>query len=586
MADYPLVLPVLTDEVGTALQPLNAPDMPSWAAHISREVEAIAAELGLSPSAAFSTVTARFADIDSQLGALPGTYLSVDPTGQRTAFFQDDPPDDTEGDDGDIWFPTLPVTELGFQPLSSILTLTTASFTTADETKLDGIEAGATADQTAAEILTAIKTVDGAASGLDADLLDGADLSTDGTMAGNSDALVPSQKAVKTYADQLIASADAMVFKGVIDASSNPNYPAADRGHTYRISVAGKIGGASGTNVEAGDLIVCLTDGTAAGTQAAVGASWSVVQANLDGAVIGPASATDGALAAYDGTTGKLIKTLGITPSNDDVLQRKAGAWTNRTPAQLKTDLVLAKGDVGLGNVDNTSDANKPVSTAQQSAIDAKVADAINDGVTTTAPSQNAVFDGFTTVLTSIATKAGTEEAYVPSLITSGEENMSREVARDSATMTSGVLRIAYWTARKTESITKVRIYSGATAAGATPTLIRVGIYSVAGNGDLTLIGSTANDTTLLAAQNTSYEKALQATFSKVKGTRYAIGVLVVTGATAPTIAANQPTVAAMCSVAPRICGALTAQTDLPAGPFSDASLTVSNGRPYAYLVP
>jgi len=43
----------------------------------------------------------------------------------------------------------------------------------ADGTKLDGIETAATADQTAAEILTAIKTVDGGSSGLDADLLDG-----------------------------------------------------------------------------------------------------------------------------------------------------------------------------------------------------------------------------------------------------------------------------------------------------------------------------------------------------------------------------------------------------------------------------
>jgi len=41
-----------------------------------------------------------------------------------------------------------------------------------DGTKLDTIETNATADQTAAEILTAIKTVDGASSGLDADLLD------------------------------------------------------------------------------------------------------------------------------------------------------------------------------------------------------------------------------------------------------------------------------------------------------------------------------------------------------------------------------------------------------------------------------
>jgi len=49
----------------------------------------------------------------------------------------------------------------------------TNAFTDTDHTKLDGIEAGATADQSASEILTAIKTVDGSGSGLDADKLDG-----------------------------------------------------------------------------------------------------------------------------------------------------------------------------------------------------------------------------------------------------------------------------------------------------------------------------------------------------------------------------------------------------------------------------
>ena len=34
--------------------------------------------------------------------------------------------------------------------------------------------------------------------------------------------------------------------------------------------------------------------------------------------------------------------------------------------------VTLAKADVGLSNVDNTSDANKPISTATQSALDAK----------------------------------------------------------------------------------------------------------------------------------------------------------------------------------------------------------------------
>jgi hypothetical protein len=60
-----------------------------------------------------------------------------------------------------------------------------------DGSKLDGIESGATADQTAAQILTAIKTVDGAGSGLDADLLDGLSsasfaTSAQGTLAANA----------------------------------------------------------------------------------------------------------------------------------------------------------------------------------------------------------------------------------------------------------------------------------------------------------------------------------------------------------------------------------------------------------------
>ena len=42
-----------------------------------------------------------------------------------------------------------------------------------DGAKLDGIESGATGDQTASEILASISTVDGVGSGLDADLLDG-----------------------------------------------------------------------------------------------------------------------------------------------------------------------------------------------------------------------------------------------------------------------------------------------------------------------------------------------------------------------------------------------------------------------------
>ena len=55
----------------------------------------------------------------------------------------------------------------------AVASQTDENFTTADHSKLDGIEAGATADQSASEILTLIKTVDGAGSGLDADSVDG-----------------------------------------------------------------------------------------------------------------------------------------------------------------------------------------------------------------------------------------------------------------------------------------------------------------------------------------------------------------------------------------------------------------------------
>lgn len=61
----------------------------------------------------------------------------------------------------------------GADPIANATTSVAGLESAADKTKLDGIESGATADQTASEILTAVKTVDGAGSGLDADTLDG-----------------------------------------------------------------------------------------------------------------------------------------------------------------------------------------------------------------------------------------------------------------------------------------------------------------------------------------------------------------------------------------------------------------------------
>ena len=116
-------------------------------------------------------------------------------------------------------------------------------------------------------------------------------IDTDGTLSANSDSKLATQKAVKAYADSLIGANDAMVYKGVIDASTNPNYPAGDKGDTYKVSVAGKVGGASGVNVQVGDMVICTTDGSSVGDQATVGSNWNVIQSNVEYATLGEAEA-------------------------------------------------------------------------------------------------------------------------------------------------------------------------------------------------------------------------------------------------------------------------------------------------------
>lgn len=76
-----------------------------------------------------------------------------------------------------------------------------------------------------------------------------------------------------------------------------------------------------------------------------------------------------------DKVSGKGLSTNDYTTAEKNKLSGiEAGAQKNAVASVAgKTGVVaLVKGDVGLGNVDNTSDANKPISTATQAALDLK----------------------------------------------------------------------------------------------------------------------------------------------------------------------------------------------------------------------
>lgn len=150
-------------------------------------------------------------------------------------------------------------------------------------------------------------------------------------------------------------------------------------------------------------------------------------------------------------------------------------------------------------------------------------------------------------------------------------------------------LRLIYFQAMRTESISRTLWYSGTTAAAATPTLVRFGVYLI----DQTtfaasLIASTVNDTTLMAATNTAYTRSFSASFTKTAGLMYALGMLVVTAAAAPTTPGVQGlanTGEAIYARFPRVAGFIASQSDLPAS-YVDASVTVYQSALYAELLP
>lgn len=142
---------------------------------------------------------------------------------------------------------------------------------------------------------------------------------------------------VKTAIDNAVVVTDAMVFKGTIGTDGTVESLPANhtKGWTYKVITAGTYAGES---CEIGDMIICTTNGKTAND-----AHWAVVQSNLDGAVIGPASSTAEHVATFSGATGKVVKDSGFTiaksvPANAEFTDT---TYESKTAASSGTDVSL-----------------------------------------------------------------------------------------------------------------------------------------------------------------------------------------------------------------------------------------------------
>lgn len=175
--------------------------------------------------------------------------------------------------------------------------------------------------------------------------------------ASSNDTQIATTAFVNSQIASKIAVADAMIYKGTIGTGGTITaLPAAHTtGWTYKVITAGTY---AGQKCEIGDMIICLTTDTTANDS-----HWTVVQTNIDGAVIGPDSTVADRIAVFNGATGKIIKDGGATLSQLVQTSRNVIAGNGLTGGgTLGTDITL---NVGAGTgitvaADTISHQTKP----------------------------------------------------------------------------------------------------------------------------------------------------------------------------------------------------------------------------------
>lgn len=172
----------------------------------------------------------------------------------------------------------------------------------------------------------------------------------------------------------------------------------------------------------------------------------------------------------------------------------------------------------------------------------------------------------------------GSDEFIITSThtISSRIDSIARTDAQASITLTSQTMLLGYFTPEVAFTATNLLVCASTTQS-ATITLGRMGLYSVDGSGNLTLLQGTTNDTALLGTGSTVYTKAITST-ALTRGSRYAVGLLMV-GTTAGSVRGASG-VAALTSLSPRTAAAVTGQSDLPSS-VAVGSLTTSGNTPW-----
>lgn len=153
---------------------------------------------------------------------------------------------------------------------------------------------------------------------------------------------------------------------------------------------------------------------------------------------------------------------------------------------------------------------------------------------------------------------------------TGGTYTQNRDAIRtNQQAMTSQMLRLSFFTALRTETVTQIRTWTGAAAAAATPTLCRMGVYEVDASGNLGNLKAHANDTALWNGLNQTNTKTLTSSLNLVAGRIYCAAALCVTATTVPQLISCGPifylSVQSELAANPPVGAALPAQSDLPA---------------------